>query len=127
MAKIALPSDLAAMFATCEAAYERATQEGYAERPNIIAAVGELKSAWKALRIANCNLMMAKGFFAAELASMRFDRACRATREACINLDAATTQAATENRLYNRCLTLANPDRDSENGDSMKAPVRQAS
>jgi hypothetical protein len=66
------------------------------------------------MRIANCNLMMAKGFFTVELASMRFDRACQVTREACIELHIAIVQAATENRLYNRCLMLANVDHRSE-------------
>jgi hypothetical protein len=114
MAKIALPPDLAAMFAVCERAYEQATREGYGENPSVIAAVSELKSAWKALHIANCDLIMAKGFFAVEFASIRFESACRATREACINLHAVIRQAAAENRLYNRCLTLADPDEGSE-------------
>jgi hypothetical protein len=33
MTKIAIPPDLAAMFAACEDAYEQATREGYAENP----------------------------------------------------------------------------------------------
>jgi len=114
MLKIALPADLAAMFAACEGAYEQATREGYGENPKVIGAVSKLISAWRALRIANCNLMMAKGFFTGELASMRFDRACQATREACIELHTAIVQAATENRLYNRCLMVANPDHGSD-------------
>ena len=106
---IAIPPDLAGMFAVCEAAYEQAMQEGYAENSVVIAAVTALKSAWKALRVANYNLMTAKGFFPVEFATMRADRACRATRKACINLDAAIEQAAAENHLYNRCLTLSLP------------------
>jgi hypothetical protein len=93
-----------------EGAYEQATREGYGENPKVIAALIKLKSAWRLLRIANCNLMMAKGFFTVELASMRFDRACQATREACIELHTAIVQAVTENRLYNRCLMVANAD-----------------
>jgi hypothetical protein len=101
------------MFAACEDAYEQATREGYAENPAVIAAVGALKSAWKALHVANYNLMKAKGFFPVEIASLRADRACRATRKACINLHAAIAHAAAENRLYNRCLMLTNADRGS--------------
>jgi hypothetical protein len=102
------------MFAACEAVYEQATREGYGENPKVIAAVGKLKSAWRILRIANRNLMMAKGFFTVELASMRFDRACQATREACIELHSAIVRAAAENRLYKRCLMVANADHGSE-------------
>ena len=107
MNKIAIPPDLAGMFAASEDAYERATQEGYAENPAVIAAVTALKSAWTALRVANFNRMTAKGFFRVEFATMRAARARRATREACINLQAAIEQAAAENRLYNRCLILS--------------------
>jgi hypothetical protein len=35
MTKIAIPPDLAAMFAACEDAYEQATREGYAENPRL--------------------------------------------------------------------------------------------
>ena len=113
MAKIAIPPDLAGMFAACEDGYEQATREGYAENPAVIAAVSALKSAWKALHVANYNLMMAKGFFPVEIASLRADRARRATRKACINLHAAIVQAAAENRLYNRCLMLTDADQGS--------------
>ena len=113
MAKIAITPELAGMFAACEDAYEQATREGYAENPAVIAAVSVLKSAWKALHVANYNLMMAKGFFPIEIATLRADRACRATRKACINLHAAIVQAAAENRLYNRCLMLTNADQGS--------------
>jgi len=37
MTKIAIPPDLAAMFAACEDAYEQATREGYAENPTVVA------------------------------------------------------------------------------------------
>ena len=114
MVKIAIPPDLAAMFAACEGAYEQAAREGYAENPSVIAAVTALKSAWTALHVANHNLMMAKGFISVEIAALSRDRACRATHKACINLYAAIAQAAAENHLYNRCLTLANLDQGSE-------------
>ena len=94
------------MFAACEDAYELATQEGYAENPAVIAAVTALKSAWKALHLANYNLMTAKGFFSVEIAAIRGDRACRIAREACINLHAAIGQAAVEHRLYRQCVKL---------------------
>jgi len=113
MVKIAIPPDLAGMFAACEGAYEQAIREGYAENPAVTAAVSALKSAWKALHVANYNLMMAEGFFPVQIASLRADRARWATRKACINLNAAIGQAAAENRLYNRCLMLANADQDS--------------
>lgn len=106
MNKIAVPPDLAGMFAASEDAYERATQEGYAENPAVIAAVTALKTAWTALRVANFNRMTAEGFFRVEFATMRAARARRATRDACINLQAAIEQVAAENRLYNRCLKL---------------------
>lgn len=117
MAKIALPSEVAAMFAACEGAYERATEEGYGDSPNVISAVSKLKSAWKELHIENSNLAMAKGFFAVEFASIRFERACRASREACINLHAAIKEAAAEHRLYNRCLLMANSSPDADQAD----------
>jgi hypothetical protein len=106
MTKIAFPPDLADMFAACENAYEQATREGYADNPAVIAAVSALKSAWKALLIAHSNLMTAKGFFSVEFAAMRAYRACQATREACIKLDAVIGQAALEHRLYDRGVKL---------------------
>jgi hypothetical protein len=101
------------MFDICEGAYEQATREGYAENPAVIAAVTALKSARKTLLVASHNLMTARGFFSVRFATLRADRACRATRKACINLHAALVQAAAENRLYNRCLMLANADQDT--------------
>jgi hypothetical protein len=109
MAKIGVPQDLAVMFAACEAAYAQATREGYADNPEVLAAVTALKSAWTAMDAASRNLMTASGFFRIEFASIRFDRACRATREACINLHGAIKQAAAERRLNNRCLQLSQP------------------
>ena len=114
MAKIALPPEVTAMFVACERAYEQATRAGYGETPNVIAAVSELKFARNALHIASCNLTGAKGFFAVEFASIRFERACRATCEACIKLQAAIAQAAAEHDLHTRCLTLVSPDQRSE-------------
>jgi hypothetical protein len=95
------------MFAASEDAYERATQEGYAENPAVIAAVAALKSAWTALRVANFNLMTAKGFFRVAFAGWRAARVHWKTREASINVQATIEQAAAENRLYNRCLILS--------------------
>ena len=107
MTKLAIPPDLGGMFAASEDAYERATQEGYAENPAVIAAVAALKSAWTALHLANNNYATAKGVFSVEFAAVRVDRAGRASREACIKLHAAMKEVAAEHRLYNRCLTLA--------------------
>jgi hypothetical protein len=109
MAKIGVPQDLAVMFAACEAAYEQATREGYAENLEVLAALTALKSAWTAVDVASRNLMTARGFFLIEFASIRFDRACRVTREACINLHAAIKQAGAESRLNKRCLELSLP------------------
>jgi len=114
MAKIALPPDVAAMFAACEHAYEQATQAGYGENPNVNSAVSELRSVWKKLHIANSDLIMAKGFLVVEFANIRFERACRATHEACIELQMAIAQAAADNDLRNRCLALAKPDQGRE-------------
>jgi hypothetical protein len=98
--------DLLRMTAACEANYADARRKGYADSPDVIAAVAVLKSAYAGLAAANDNLKGTKGFFRMTVASLRAHRACRATRKACINLHAATEQAWTENRLYNRCLLL---------------------
>jgi hypothetical protein len=110
MTKIAIPPDLAGMFAACEDAYEQATQAGYAENPAVIAAVTALKSAWRALHVANYNAITAKGLFRVEFAAIRADRACQAAREACINLHAAIGQAALEHHLHNRYVKLTSRD-----------------
>jgi hypothetical protein len=122
MAKIAIPPDLAVMFSACEDAYEQAAREGYAENPTVVAAVTALKSAWTALHLANHNYTTAKGVFSVEFAAIRVERACRASREACIKLHGAIKEAAAEHRLYNRCLTMANqpPDADQA-GDAITA------
>lgn len=106
MTQIAISPDLAGMFTACEDAYEQAAREGYAENATVVAALSALKSAWRALHLANYKVMTAKGFFRVEVAAIRADRACREAREACIKLHAAIGQAALEHRLYNRCLTL---------------------
>ena len=103
---IAIRPDLAGIFGLCEDAYERATREGYAENPAVIVAVAALKSAWRALYVANCNPMTVQGFFSVKFAAIRADRARRAAREACINLHAAIGQAALEHRLHNRDVKL---------------------
>jgi hypothetical protein len=118
MAKIAIPPDLAVMFAGCEDAYEQAAREGYAENPTVVAAVTALKSAWTALHLANNNYATAKGVFSVEFAAIRVDRACRVSREACIKLHAAIEEAAAEHRLYNRCLAMANDSPDAPQSSS---------
>ena len=122
MAKIAIPPELTVMFAACEDAYEQAAREGYAENPTVVAAVTALKSAWTALHLANNNYTTAKGVFSVEFAAIRVDRACRASREACIKLHAAIKEAAAEHRLSNRCLTIANDSPDADQaGDAVTA------
>ena len=56
MAQIAIPHKFLPIVATCEAAYADAGRKGYAESPDVVAAVADLKSAYKALAIANVNL-----------------------------------------------------------------------
>src|SRR5690349_3383273 len=122
MTKIAIPADLAGMFAACEDAYEQATQEGFADNPAVVAAVTALKSAWQALHLANCNYATAKGVVSIEFAAIRVDRACRTSRAACITLQTAIMEAAAEHRLYNRCLIMANQSPSSdETGDAVTA------
>jgi hypothetical protein len=114
--------DLALKFAACEDAYEQATQEGYAENPAVIAAIAALKTAWRALYLANCHPMTTQGFFSVKFAAIRRDRARRAAREACIKLHVAIKEAAAEHRLYNRCLTMANQPPDAvQAGDAVTA------
>ena len=101
-----IPDDLLGITAACEAKYAEAKQKGYAESPDVIAAVTVLKSSYAALIAANDNLMATKGFFGVIVATVRAHLACRATRKACINFDAAIERAWAENRLHNRCLML---------------------
>jgi len=100
-----IPGDLFDLIAACEGKYAEARRKGYAKSPDVIAAVAVLKLVCAALATANGNLAT-KGFFGRAVATMRADRACRATRKACINLDAAIERAWVENRLHNRCLML---------------------
>ena len=96
------PGDLLDLIAACESKYAEAKRKGYAESPDVIAAVAVLKLACAALAIANDNLAT-KGFFGRAVASGRVHLACRATRKACTNFHAAIEQAWAENRLHNRC------------------------
>jgi len=116
MTKIAIPPDLAGMFAACEDAYEWATREGYADNPAVIAAITALKSASAALHLANYNLKTADGFFSVKFATRRADRAFEATCEACINLHTAIGQAALEHRLKERGLKLTSRQSAAERG-----------
>ena len=99
-----IPDDLLGITAACEAKYAEAKQKGYAESPDVIAAVTVLKSSYAALIAANDNLTATKGFFGVMVATAHL--ACRATRKACINFDAAIERAWAENHLHNRCLML---------------------
>jgi hypothetical protein len=109
MAQIGTPDEVLRIFSACEAAYADASQKGYADSPNVIAAIADLKSAYKALVIANGNLTASKRPFDKTVATLRARRACRVFREACVELDIAIEQAAAEHRLYNRCLMLSQP------------------
>jgi hypothetical protein len=106
MAQIAIPNRLLPIVATCEAAYADASRKGYAKNPDVVAAVAELKSAYKALAVANVNRVTAKGFFAATVAIVRAHRACRAIRGACVKIQTTLEQVSAEDRLYGRFQTL---------------------
>jgi hypothetical protein len=106
MAQIAIPNKLLPILATCEAAYAEASRKGYAKSPDVVAAVADLKSAYKALGIANVKLTATEGFFAITIATLRAHRACRAVRRACVKLHTTMEQVSAEDRLYHRCLTL---------------------
>jgi len=106
MAQIATPNKLLGILATCEAAYAEASRKGYAKNPDLIAAVADLKSAYRALDLANCNLTASDGPFDKALATLRAHRACRAVRRACVKLQTALEQVSAEDRLYHRCLTF---------------------
>ena len=101
-----IPDDFLGITAACEAKYAEAKQKGYAESPDVIAAVTVLKSSYAALIAANDSLTATKGFFGVFVATLRAHLACRATRKACINFDTAIERAWLENRLHNRCLML---------------------
>ena len=102
MAQMAIPHRLLPIVATCEAAYADATRKGYAKRPDVIAAVADLQSAYKALAIANVNLSTARGLFAVTFATLRARRASRAVRGACVKIQATLEQVSAEDRLYGR-------------------------
>jgi hypothetical protein len=105
-----IPDDLLRTLASCEAAYADASRNGYAKSSDVIAAVAVLKSAYLALAATNNNLKTTKSLFGMAVATLRAHRACRATREACINFHAAIEQAWAENRLHNRCsMVLSRP------------------
>ena len=106
MAQIAIPNKLLHILATCETAYAEASRRGYANNPDVIAAVADLKSAYRALAIANFNLTASKGPFDKSVAALRAHRACRAVRRACVKLQTTMEQVSEEDRLYHRCLTL---------------------
>ena len=102
MAQIAIPHKFLPTVATCEAAYADASRKGYAESPDVVAAVADLKSAYKALAIANVNLTTTRGFFAIAVATLRAHRATRAVRRAYVNLLTTMEQVSAEDRLYHR-------------------------
>ena len=102
MAQIAIPHKFLPTVATCEAAYADASRKGYAESPDVVAAVADLKSAYKALAIANVNLTTTRGFFAIAVATLRAHRASRAVRKAYVNLLTTMEQVSAEDRLYHR-------------------------
>jgi len=116
MAQIAIPHKLLPMVATCEAAYADASRKGYAESPDIVAALADLKSAYKALGVANVNLTTATGFFALAIATLRARRACSAVRRACVKLRETIEQVSAEDRLYHRCMTLFGSQSPEVNG-----------
>ena len=101
MAQIAIPHKFLPIVTTCEAAYADARRKGYAESPDVVAAVADLKSAYKALAIANVNLTT-RGFFAIAVATLRAHRASRAVRRAYVNLLTTMEQVSAEDRLYYR-------------------------
>jgi hypothetical protein len=106
MTQIAIPDDVLHTFAACEAAYTDASLKGYADNPDVIAAIADLKSAYRALIIANGGLTASKGPFDKTVAALRAHRACGAFRTACVKLQTTMEQAAVEDRLYNRCIVL---------------------
>jgi len=106
MAQIAIPHKLLPIVATCEAAYADASRKGYAESPDVVAAVADLQSAYKALAIANVNLTTARGLFAIAFATLHAHRASRAVRRACVKIQTTLEQVSAEDRLYGRFQSL---------------------
>jgi hypothetical protein len=109
MTQFTIPDDVLRIFVACEAAYADGGRKGYSDNPNVIAAVADLKSVYRAFVIADSNLTMSKGPFDKTIAHLRAHRACGAFRAACVQLQTAMEQAAAEDRLYDRCLTLSQP------------------
>jgi hypothetical protein len=106
MAQIAIPDDVLHILAACEAAYADASRKGYADNGDVIAAAADLRSAYRALVIANGKLRASNGLFDKTVATLRAHRACGAFRAACVKLQTTMEQASLEDRLYNRCVTL---------------------
>jgi hypothetical protein len=106
VAQIAIPDNVLHILAACEAAYADASRNGYADNLDVIAAVADLKSAYRALAIANWKLAASKGPFDKTFATLRAHRASAAFRGACIKLQTTMEQASEEDRLYNRCVVL---------------------
>jgi hypothetical protein len=125
MASIAIPSDVLRIFAACEAVYADASRKGYAKSPDVVAAVGNLKSAYRALVIANFNLTTSKGPFGKTVATLRVYRACRVVRKACLQLQTTLEQVSAEDRLYSRCLVLfgSNSNPKIDLGERLAATV----
>ena len=109
MAQIAIPHKLLPIVATCEAPYADASRKGYAKSPEVVAAVADLQSAYKALAIANVNLTTTRGLFAIAFATLRAHRASRAVRRACVKIQTTLEQVSAEDRLYGRFQTLFGP------------------
>jgi hypothetical protein len=107
MAQFIIPDDVLRIFAACEAAYADASRKGYLDDPDVIAAVADLRSVYKAFVIANSNLTLSKGPFDKTIASLRAHRACGAFRAACVKLQTTIERAALEDRLYNRFIALS--------------------
>jgi hypothetical protein len=82
-------ADLTAIITACEEAYAKASRQGYADNPAIIAGVAALKKAQAALLTAVAAVNAG--------ATLRADRALREARTAYINLCAAITNLGEEN------------------------------
>jgi hypothetical protein len=106
MAQFTIPDDVLRIFAACEAAFADGCRKGYSDNPDVIAAVAELRSAYKAFVIANSNLTVSKGPFDKTIAGLRAHRACGAFRAACVKLQTTMERAALEDRLHGRCIAV---------------------
>jgi len=106
MAQFTIPDDVLRIFAACEAAYAEGRRKGYSDSPDVIAAVADLQSAYKAFVIANSNLTISKGPFDKTIAGLRAHRACGAFRGACVKLQTTMERAGLEDRLHNRCIAV---------------------